>query len=52
MEISHKFDLTCPLCNQPVSLETDTCADENGKAVHQNCYAQHVIQREPTEPVS
>jgi hypothetical protein len=21
----------CPLCNQPVSLKTDTCADENGR---------------------
>jgi hypothetical protein len=29
VESSHEIDLTGPLCNQPLSLKTDTCAHEN-----------------------
>jgi hypothetical protein len=47
VESSHDFALTCPLCNKPLFLKTDTCADENGKAVHENCYAPRIFQRDP-----
>jgi hypothetical protein len=36
------FELTCALCNQPVSLTTDTCTDENGNAVHEKCYSRQI----------
>jgi len=29
---------TCSLCNEPVELETSK-TDEDGKAVHEECYA-------------
>lgn len=36
---SHPFPETpCVICRKPVDLETDLCADENGKATHADCY--------------
>jgi hypothetical protein len=32
----HK-QLLCPICNQPVKLETAK-SDEGGKAIHEECY--------------
>jgi hypothetical protein len=33
---------TCRICNKPLQLETDTHTDEDGKAVHEECYVKHV----------
>jgi hypothetical protein len=30
------------LCSKPVSLQTDLAADENGKAVHRECYVKRI----------
>ncbi len=32
----------CALCRKPVNLGIDLCADENGKAVHEECYVRQV----------
>jgi hypothetical protein len=34
---------TCRICSsKPLQLETDTRTDEDGKAVHEECYVKHV----------
>lgn len=38
-------EISCKLCNMPVDLSVDLSADENGKAVHEDCYAQHITNR-------
>jgi hypothetical protein len=36
---SHSFpEIPCLICSKPVDLTTDLSADENGKAVHTECY--------------
>lgn len=32
----------CSICKQPIRLETAK-TDENGKAVHEDCYLQHLM---------
>ena len=32
----------CRLCGQPVTFLSDTVADEDGKAVHEHCYVDHI----------
>jgi hypothetical protein len=39
--------ISCVLCAKPVNLQTDLCADENGKAVHQDCYVNHITGNSP-----
>lgn len=34
--------IRCALCSNPVDLGIDLCADENGKAVHEECYVQRI----------
>jgi len=36
------FEIPCTVCRRPVDLNTDLCADENGKAVHEECYVKRV----------
>ena len=39
----HPFQETsCTICAKPVDLTVDLCSDENGKAVHEDCYVKHV----------
>ncbi len=39
----HPFQaLPCNICSKPVDLSVDLCADESGKAVHEECYVKHV----------
>src|ERR1700689_236804 len=35
-------EISCILCSKPVDLRTDLCADENGKAIHEDCYVARV----------
>jgi hypothetical protein len=35
-------EIPCVLCSKPVDLTVDLYADESGKAVHSNCYVQHI----------
>jgi hypothetical protein len=40
----HPFpEIPCTLCNKAVNLSADLYADENGKAVHEECYVKHIM---------
>lgn len=34
----------CSICRKQVTLREDTCVDENGKAVHTDCFANRILQ--------
>jgi len=36
----------CVLCRKSVDLRIDLCADENGKAIHEDCYVKHITSNE------
>jgi hypothetical protein len=36
-------EISCVLCSKPVDLLIDLIADENGKAVHEECYVKRVM---------
>ena len=41
---AHSFpEIPCALCSKPLDLQTDLCADENGKSVHEDCYVRRLI---------
>lgn len=35
--------IPCVICKKPVNLQADLWADEDGKAVHADCYVQRII---------
>lgn len=35
-------EICCELCSRPVDLLIDLSADENGKAVHEECYVRRL----------
>jgi hypothetical protein len=35
--------ILCRICGEPVSLTSDTVADEDGKPVHERCYVTRVL---------
>lgn len=32
----------CIPCSKPVNLQSDLSADENGKAIHEECYIERI----------
>ena len=41
----HPFPgIPCTLCSKPVDLTVDLFADENGGAVHEQCYVKRIIK--------
>jgi hypothetical protein len=40
--------MLCPICNQPITLE-DAKIDEDGRAVHEECYVKQLLAR-PADP--
>jgi hypothetical protein len=39
----HPFTvLHCAICSEPVDLTVDLSADEDGKAVHEDCYVRRI----------
>ena len=39
----HPFPvLHCAICAEAVDLTVDLSADENGQAVHEDCYVKHI----------
>jgi hypothetical protein len=36
-------DIPCVICSQPLNLRIDLFADENGKAVHEDCYVERIM---------
>jgi hypothetical protein len=37
-------EISCTLCSKPVDLRIDLYADENGKAVHEDCYVKRITR--------
>jgi predicted nucleic acid-binding Zn ribbon protein len=35
-------EVHCVICRRALDLRTDLCADENGKALHSECYLKHI----------
>lgn len=49
----HPFsEIPCVLCRQPVNLSADLTADENGKAVHEECYAKQITSARSNVPAT
>jgi hypothetical protein len=47
MESGRFPEIPCALCCEAIDLNTDLCADENGKAVHDHCYVKHMAGSKP-----
>ncbi len=41
---SSQLEILCSLCGKRVTPQENTCADENGKPVHTDCYAKRILQ--------
>jgi hypothetical protein len=37
--------INCPVCGKPITFRENTCADERGKALHENCYAKVTMDK-------
>ena len=35
-------EVPCALCSKPVNLRYDLVADENGQAIHEECYVNRI----------
>ncbi len=46
------FQVTCRICNKPLKLGIDTAADEDGKAVHEICYAKQITDAPSNPPAA
>jgi len=44
--------IPCAICAKPLNLRADLCADENGKAVHEECYVQRITTPRSRHPVA
>jgi hypothetical protein len=44
----NELKLLCPMCEKQVTLREDTCTNENGDAVHTDCYAKRILQETQT----
>jgi hypothetical protein len=44
--------ITCAICAKPLNLRADLCADENGKAVHEECYVKRITTPRSRPPVA
>jgi hypothetical protein len=44
--------ITCPICNEPIDLQKDKYADEDGKTVHESCYVRRLMsgRHDPPNP--
>lgn len=53
MENRQESEIKCSICNKPVTLHSDTATDEDGKAVHKQCYATRISEHNhPVNPIS
>lgn len=44
MNNRQESEVKCSICNKPVTLHSDTGTDEDGKAVHKQCYAKRISE--------
>lgn len=49
---SSDFQVICRICNKPLKLGIDTAADEDGKAVHETCYAKEITDARYHPPIN
>lgn len=42
----HRGKPICSICGEPVNLQT-AASDEDGKAVHEECYVQKILDQKP-----
>ena len=35
-------EIPCKICSKPIDLSIDLCTDENGRAIHEQCYFKHI----------
>jgi hypothetical protein len=52
MGSSHFPEISCIICSQPINLETDLCTDENGNAVHEDCYVKKIACTDCSRPIA
>ncbi|HEY4904748.1 MAG TPA: hypothetical protein VIH89_14840 [Candidatus Sulfotelmatobacter sp.] len=53
MDERQQSEVKCSICNKPVTLHSDTGTDEDGKAVHKQCYATRITEENhPATPTS
>jgi hypothetical protein len=45
-------EISCALCSKPLDLQTDLCADEKGKAAHEDCYVSRLISSQTNQKAS
>ncbi|MGB7599189.1 MAG: hypothetical protein WBM24_02695 [Candidatus Sulfotelmatobacter sp.] len=48
----HSPQVPCNICSKPVDLSVDLCADEEGKAIHEDCYVKRVASSRTNPPTS
>jgi len=44
--------IPCAVCSKPIDLQTDLCADEIGKAIHEECYVSRLLAAPSTFPIA
>jgi hypothetical protein len=44
--------IPCNICSKPVDLTVDLYADENGKAVHSDCYVKRITSSRNNPPAT
>jgi hypothetical protein len=42
-------EMPCAICRKPLNVQINLCADENGKAVHGDCYIKRIISSETSQ---
>jgi hypothetical protein len=45
-------EISCLICCKPVDLSADLSADENGKAVHTECYVKRITTPEVASSIA
>jgi hypothetical protein len=46
----HFPEISCAICAKPVDLQMDLSANENGRAVHEDCYVKQITN--PANPAA
>jgi hypothetical protein len=47
-----RLEIPCAICDKAVNLSADLTADENGKAVHEDCYVRHITRSPSSIPAT
>jgi len=42
-------EISCALCSKPVDLRVELCTDENGRAIHKDCYMKRLVSDSPEQ---